>query len=128
MKRPHHPATPALRDLRALFRCSKAGYPRGTVVRALGGTAERIHVRLPHSKALIALSYEEVEPAKSPIDHRIDDNRAQKVGNYIYSQPGPNGVPVEKINGGEALTLLGTNGSYLFVSTDKGSRGWIKKL
>jgi hypothetical protein len=102
--------------------------PSGTVVRIVAAGTDRLRVRVPGHKGngpsqTIDLGYQDVELLAQPL--QADRPLAIKGNSYLYSAPAPHGEAVAELSEAAGLTLLGVNGSFYYVETARGLRGWL---
>lgn len=106
----------------------EAGIPAGTVVRIVAAGPAGLRVHLPGHRGqgqTIDLTYEDVELLKQPL---VADSPLALAGTtYLYSAPAAHGEAVAELSDASGLTLLGLNGSFYYVETSQGLRGWLPK-
>jgi len=100
--------------------------PTGTVVRIIAAGTEGLRVRVPGHQGLsqiIELAYEDIELIEQPLEAVGPLRMAENT--YLYSAPAPHGEAVAELSNTAGMTLLGVNGSFYYVETETGQRGWL---
>mgnify|MGYP006291742637 CR=1 FL=1 len=102
------------------------GIPSGAVVRIVAAGTDGLRVHLPGHQGqdkIVELEYEDIESLEQPLE---TEGSLTVAGNsYLYSTPAANGDAVTELSNSSELTLLGLNGSFYYVETPQGQRGWL---
>lgn len=104
----------------------------GTILRVRGVGPETVRVALPHEFRTFEVGYSDIEPAGA-VDSTAEagdkmDAAVNPGDPYLYSKPEPQGERIARIQPSEAVSLLGINGSFLYVETPAGTRGWMRRM
>ncbi|MGC9312017.1 MAG: peptidoglycan DD-metalloendopeptidase family protein [Sediminispirochaetaceae bacterium] len=116
----------------------------GTILRVRGVGPETVRVVLPHGSGTFEVGYSDIEPAGA-VDSTVEAGDETNAGNetyagdetnagvnpddpYLYSKPEPQGERIAQLQPSEAVSLLGINGSFLYVETPAGTRGWMRRM
>ena len=102
--------------------------PAGTVVRILAAGTDRLRVRLPGHQGqerTVELNYEDIELLEQPLE--ASGSLTAAGNSYLYSAPAAHGEAVAKLSDPSGLRLLGLNGSFYYVETPQGQRGWLPR-
>ncbi len=113
--------------------------PAGTILRIRGIGPETVRVLLPHVRSMIEVAYSDIEPASPDIDPAGAIGRTAGPGAessssidprdpFLYSMPEQGGERIAQLQPSDAVSLLGINGSFLYVETPAGTRGWVRRL
>lgn len=103
-----------------------SGKPAGTVVRIVAAGTDGLRVRLPGVQGpsqAAELGYEDIELLEQPLE--ADSPMRMAENTYLYSAPASHGEAVAELSDSAELTLLGVNGSFYYVETRQGLRGWL---
>jgi len=106
--------------------------PAGTILRVRGIGPETVRAILPHENRIIEVSYPVIEPAGS-IDRTAGPgteigSSVDPLDPFLYSAPEPRGERIAQLQPSDSVSLLGTSGSFLFVETPAGVRGWMRRM
>jgi len=100
--------------------------PAGTVLRVLAAGSELLTVRLPSHSIMREIGYEGVESPDTAIEAPRDGLLTDDP--FLYSGPGFEGARIARIGTADSYDLLGTNGTFLYVETLNGTRGWLRRM
>lgn len=104
----------------------------GTILRVRGVGPETVRAVLPHGSGTFEVGYSDIEPAGAA-DSTVEAGDETYIGvnpddPYLYSKPEPQGERIAQLQPSEAVSLLGINGSFLYVETPAGARGWMLRM
>lgn len=97
-----------------------AELPRHTIVRIEGAAADWYRVSLPDGRRGYVTSR-----GTQPLDSALRSHRPAQP-TLVRQRPAPLGTPVDQIEAGAGVPVLGRYDDYLFVRTPDGREGWIQ--
>lgn len=100
--------------------------PAGTIFRVLAAGPDLLTVQLPSHSIIREIGHEDVEAAETAMEAPREGVLTDDP--FLYSGPGFEGAIIARIEPADSYELLGTNGSFLYVETLNGTRGWLRRI